>query len=218
MMRIALLIGSTVLMASACSVGPGPVPDVPPPALAAVNLETDRAVLQTVLDDLIRPEASRLGSAPAPSVIAYDRAVPICSPIRPVVNRLGCIRNWHLQSLGNPALPPGVLMFEGLVTPTQRAQLVGAFWKRNEVSHPLPVGAINGATMVEPGDRETQPTRLDFARGIVSFSAPAYGADGQALVYADYRCGELCGYGWFVLLERRTGGWHITGHRGLWVS
>ena len=216
-MRIVFLIGSAILMASACSVDPGPAPDVPPAARSVMNQETDGAVLQTVLDDMIRPEASRLGPAPAASVIAYDRTVPICS-IELVVNRLGCIRTSNLQALGNAASPPEVLMFEGLVTPTQRAQLVGAFWKRNEVSHPLPVGAISGATILAPGDLESQPTRLDFARGIVSFSAPAYGGDGQALVYADYRCGELCGYGWFVLLERQTGGWHIKGHRGLWVS
>jgi hypothetical protein len=216
MMRIVLLIGSAVLMGAACSVGPGPVPDVLPPALAGMNSETDGAVLQTVLDDMIRPEASRLGHVPV-SVIAYDRTVPICS-IKLPEYRFGCIRTWNLQTLGNPALRPGVLMFEGLVTPTQRAQLVGAFWKRNEASHPLPVGAINGATMVAPGDRESEPTGFDFARGIVSFSAPAYGGGGLALVYADYRCGQLCGYGWFVLLERQTGVWHIKGHRGLWVS
>ena len=215
-MRNVLLIGSAI-MASACSVGPGPVPDVPSPAPVAVNLETDGAVLQAVLDDMIRPEASRLGKAPAPSVIAYDRTVPICSSSL-VVSHIGCIRTWNIQALSNPASPPGVLMFEGLLTPTQRAQLAGAFWKRNEVSHPLPVGAIHGATMVAPGGRESPLTQLDFSRGIVSFSAPAYGGDGQALVYADYRCGELCGYGWLVLLERQADGWHIEGHRGLWVS
>jgi hypothetical protein len=182
-----------------------------------MDQETDGAVFQTVLDDMIRPEASRRRPATPDSLIAYDRTVPICS-IRLVVNRLGCIRIWDLQALGNPASPPGVLMFEGLVTPIQRARLVGAFWNRNEVSHPLPVGAISGVTIAAPGGRESQPTHLDFARGIVNFSAPAYGGDGQALVYADYRCGEVCGYGWFVLLERRTGGWHVKGHRGLWVS
>lgn len=217
MMRIVLLIGSAAVVASACSVDPGPPPDVPPPASAAVNLEPDGAVLQAALDGMIRPEVRRLGSASAPLVLVDERTVPICSS-RPVETHLRCIRTWNLQAFSSPASPAEVVMFDGLVTPAQRAQLAGAFWKRNEVSHPIPVGAIKGATMVAPDAREREPAQLDLARGIVSFSAPAYGGDGHALVYADYRCGELCGYGWLVLLEHHTGGWHIKGHRGLWVS
>lgn len=109
-------------------------------------------------------------------------------------------------------------MFEGQLTPSQRVQLASAFLQRNEDSHPIPEGAITNEPMVTPRHFDAQPSPLEATRGIVSFSAPAYGGDGLALVYAVYRCGELCGYGWFVLLKRRPGGWDVVGHRGLWVS
>ena len=185
---------------------------------ATVNLETDGVVLQAVVDEMIRPQASRLGPGPAPVVIAIDSTVPVCLPSTPLGNPVGCMSNWHLQALADPLAPPGALMFEGQLTPSQRVQLASALLKRNDTSHPIPNGAITNATMVAPRDIEGQRPRLDATRGIVSFSAPAYGGDALALVYAVYRCGELCGYGWFVLLERRPGGWDVVAHRGLWVS
>jgi hypothetical protein len=56
------------------------------------------------------------------------------------------------------------------------------------------------------------------ARGFAGFSLPAYSAGGQAVVYAFYLCGNVCGYGWFVLLRHGAAGWEIQAADMLWVS
>jgi len=186
--------------------------------VVVVDLEADASVFQAVLDNMIRPEAGRIGPAPPAVVLALDRTVSVCSPVTPVVNHLGCIRNWEVQAFAGTVFPPRAPLFEDVLTPIQRAQLTGAFWRRNQRSHLLPVGALNNATIVAPAEIERRKQRSDAATGVVSFSVPAHGGDGQALVYATYRCGQLCGYGWFVLLEGRQNLWHVVSHRGMWVS
>jgi hypothetical protein len=51
-----------------------------------------------------------------------------------------------------------------------------------------------------------------------SLLGPAHSGQGQALVYATCVCGGLCGYGWFFLLEQRSGEWRVQSVYMLWIS
>ena len=49
-----------------------------------------------------------------------------------------------------------------------------------------------------------------------TFSRPGYSSQDQALVYATYQTSQ--GQGWFFLLERRAGEWHVQGVAPVWMS
>jgi hypothetical protein len=73
---------------------------------------------------------------------------------------------------------------------------------------------LDTARLREESQRLSSPDALGFA----GFSHPAYLPGGRAVVYAFYLCGNVCGYGWFVLLQRRDSGWGIEATHPLWVS
>jgi hypothetical protein len=57
------------------------------------------------------------------------------------------------------------------------------------------------------------------ASGIVTWSRAGFNADGtQALFYVGYRCGELCGTGRYVVMEKKNGNWVTGTDIAVWVS
>jgi hypothetical protein len=57
------------------------------------------------------------------------------------------------------------------------------------------------------------------ASGIVAWSRVGFNADGtQALFYEGYRCGELCGSGRYVVMQKKNGSWTIGTAIVVWVS
>lgn len=57
------------------------------------------------------------------------------------------------------------------------------------------------------------------ARSYLSISRPAYSPDRQhALVSLGSHCGELCGSGHLIELERTSNGWRIVRSVGTWIS
>jgi hypothetical protein len=62
-------------------------------------------------------------------------------------------------------------------------------------------------------EQRAEVTRREFARtrGFASFALPAFASNGQAVVYAQYICGGLCGTMWYFLLEKSSKGWRVVG-------
>jgi hypothetical protein len=57
------------------------------------------------------------------------------------------------------------------------------------------------------------------ASGVISFSRVGFdsGMD-EAMVYASFVCGGLCGEGWHYTLKKRRGKWEVTSRQMIWVS
>ena len=61
--------------------------------------------------------------------------------------------------------------------------------------------------------------RFPGSTGNLGFSRVGFSADGtQALFYASNRCGELCGGGEYVVMDRREGRWVIEKEIQMWIS
>jgi hypothetical protein len=61
--------------------------------------------------------------------------------------------------------------------------------------------------------------RFPDASGIIRFSRVGYSDDGrEAAVAVSYSCGQLCGRGSIVVLEKRDGVWRVRSSRMNWVS
>jgi len=153
-------------------------------------------------------------------VVLLEKTVPICSPTILGADRpLGCIRRWQVQGFANkPPLPSPPMFSEWLSLP-RRALLAGAFWSRNEQSHTLPVASVRDVIWFAPSDvARVVGGESNHTAGIAGFSAPAYSGDGYALLFAKYRCGELCEYSWFLLLERQGEQWQVLSQKMVGVS
>ena len=61
--------------------------------------------------------------------------------------------------------------------------------------------------------------RFPGSPGVLGFSRVGFSADGmQALFFASGECGELCGSGGYVVMERRGGRWVIDKEIETWIS
>ena len=61
--------------------------------------------------------------------------------------------------------------------------------------------------------------RFPGSTGILGFSRVGFGAGGtQALFFVSRKCGELCGGGEYVVMERRDGRWVIEKEIETWIS
>jgi hypothetical protein len=61
--------------------------------------------------------------------------------------------------------------------------------------------------------------RFPGSPGIITFSRVAFSEDGtQALFYLSNHCGELCGTGMYVVMEKRDGSWAIEKEIEMWIS
>jgi hypothetical protein len=57
------------------------------------------------------------------------------------------------------------------------------------------------------------------SQGILAFSRVGFSADGtQGFFYLSNRCGELCGGGWYVVMEKQNGSWAMAREIENWVS
>ena len=61
--------------------------------------------------------------------------------------------------------------------------------------------------------------RFPGSPGIMTFSRVGFSEDGtQALFYLSNHCGELCGGGMYVVMEKRNGTWAIERELEMWIS
>jgi hypothetical protein len=54
---------------------------------------------------------------------------------------------------------------------------------------------------------------------VLQFSNIAFNRErSRALIYFDWHCGNLCGFGNMVLLKKTKGGWVVEDYLGGWIS
>jgi hypothetical protein len=169
----------------------------------------DVAVFKAVIDQKIRPEAERFAPKDRPPgvlpLIVFDRTLAVCGPERSVIPAAtGC-----LMQIEIPLLDFGIAM--GSAT---RRELQQAITARNAKSVPFPSSRLESIIPMAP-EKRAEVERREFARtrGMVSFALPAFASNGQAVVYARYHCGGLCGTNWYFLLEKSSNGWRVIDER-----
>lgn len=181
----------------------------------------DASVYQAVLAHTIRPELERLtrGSLPSnPPVLVANRTTALCEPPPAKPARQGCLGDSVFDPLeGGPRIRE--LAFADSLDDITRAALIVALRERNRVTAQFPAGRLRGVVAVQSDQLEAARKRYEGRTlGYAAFSVPAYSEDGQALVYATYFCGALCGKGWLFLLQQVDGAWTVHSARMLWIS
>jgi hypothetical protein len=186
----------------------------------AARAADDLQVYSAVVAATIRPVITRRpGSVEGSEVVALlvsDRTVAACEEPRP--RETPCLRPEQLRALSPAA--PGEPIFGTLLTAAARTAVSNSFIQSNTQSRALPIWKAAGIVLIDPARLREESARLSTpgAPGFAAFSTPAYTNDGQAVVYASYFCGNVCGYGWFVLLKRDNGKWQVQTTHMLWIS
>lgn len=160
------------------------------------------AVYQAVLDSVVMPSYPK-SSADAPPLIVMAETAHMCdaSPLKPLAG-VGCLERARIAA------------------PFLTGELARAFFGRNSGRYQVPM--LDGASalvaaaalprVLRPADSPSQPPWFR-----VVFSSPGFDS-GRAVVYVSVTCGNLCGEGSLVLLERRNDKWQVADVRLLWVS
>ena len=74
-----------------------------------------------------------------------------------------------------------------------------------------------GDYQLQPMDFE--PTEEDRVVAALKFSRVVFNKDKtKACYYYEEYCGRLCGYGYFVFVERSGGTWKLKAKHQLWIS
>jgi hypothetical protein len=177
-------------------------------AQAAEDLQVHTAVLTLT----IRPEVARLrgagGTDEVPTVFLANRTVALCGA--PRAREMPCIRPEEVGALS---------AFDRFLAAAAGTAIRESFTERNSQSRPLPPWGRPDVVMLDAAGLRRESERLSSpgASGFAGFSAPAY-AGTHAVVYAFYLCGNICGYGWLVLLNRSDSGWQVQATHLLWAS
>ena len=173
----------------------------------------DIAVFKAVIDQKIRPEAERFAPKDRPPgvlpLITYDRTLALCGPEGSVIPAMGCLMAEEIP----------LLDFGRTIGSATRRELQQATASRNAKSVPFPSSSLESIIPMVPDQRAEVTTReAARTRGRVSFALPAYATNGQAVVYARYICGGLCGISWYFLLEKSASGWRVIDEKVVGVS
>jgi hypothetical protein len=198
-MRIVFLV-ATLLTAWAQSPNPGQ---------ATVR---DLAVFRAAIEQRVRP-AARLaqGQTSGPWLVLFDITYRLCDKN---VTRW-CISSDVLNRL------------EAWSPNRDNPSLYREFVRRNStvltIANPdAGASILESSAALEGLDDDTFwvqfRTQYPGTLGWVRFSAPVYGDEGDAVVYAVYACGALCAEGWLVHLVADGSGWHVTNWTLVWDS
>ena len=168
----------------------------------------DIAVFKAVLDQKVRPEAEQFAPKDRPPgvlpLIVSDRTLSRCGPEGAAIPAFGCILRDTEQALD----------FGRAITPAVREEFRQALVTRNTVSVAFPIASVGEVIPISPEKRaEVLKATERRTRGFASFALPAYASNGQAVVFARYTCGGLCGIGWYFLLDRSPAGWRVVAQR-----
>ena len=213
--------GGLVLLA-ACQVVNDPLPPVPPPGQVSqvVLIPDDRAVIQALLDDLLRPRiTAELSLArasqtetdlPSPLFLVFDHSAALCDSrgipppprLRPR-GRINCLTRYWLAV----RQPPWVGNKEA-------AQFVA----RNFGSVPIQNAAIAPDVAFIPSSIDDYRRLQEITRpypypkpGVLLLSLPSYPTENSAIIAYD-RFSDSDGG--FVRLEKTDGRWTISDRRG----
>jgi len=81
------------------------------------------------------------------------------------------------------------------------------------------VDSIQLDSLFKKGDWLAYYKQYPGASGVVTWSRVGFNAEGtQALFYEGYRCGELCGTGHHIVMEKKNGSWMLGPDIVVWVS
>lgn len=182
---------------------PNPAPDA-----------EQQAILQALSrgDTALRPQSSSLsGGIPhPPTVTLSDASVVICEGSLPLVP-------------DNPPCPHVAAIvaadWDNRIPRKLREELVLA----NRTSRPIADPAIAGVMLRPAAEvrKSMSNARLEEVGGpsYARVSRAVLSDDGErALIYVDYRCGNLCGAGFIYDLVRDGDGWRLQQSLGLWIS
>lgn len=190
---------------------------------AGPDRSADLGVYTATLEQTIRPRAvsergARARTDPFP---VADRTVANCGPANEP-RYLNCVPQGRLRSRFMLDAPTEPQVFGDLLLRADRALLAASFDGALEHSEALPRWDSSRVRLLdEAGLREQSEALRSSSPGAVgyaSFSRPAYSPSGQAVLFATYTCGGLCGYGWLILLRQGPGGWEVQAAHVLWMS
>jgi hypothetical protein len=173
----------------------------------------DAAIMRAALDAVVRPEMARLErretSAP---LLIVDRTIAICPS--EYQRQMGCLSQESYAGIAKLATA-----FKNDLPEPARTEIRQSFLSRNKSSVVISPRAIAGVTVASPADILAQYDE-NTGRGTLHSkpSLPGLSSDGRAIVYVDFWCGNTCGYGWFVLLEKTADDWRVVAKQMLWVS
>jgi hypothetical protein len=93
---------------------------------------------------------------------------------------------------------------------------------RRSFDHGIDYELVDSAqldSIFKSGDWPAYYKQFPGSQGILALSRVGFSADGtQSLFYVTNRCGGLCGAGFYVVMEKRDGGWAIVKEIETWVS
>lgn len=182
----------------------------------------DAAIYQTIVAHTIRPEMEKVSAGsrlPArPPLLIFDHTLATCDSTIAQQREVGCIDDLVFDALeGGPRIRE--LVFADLLGASARTALVKDLRQRNlQPAWFPPASVFNAITFRAEELSATLARHKGRTIGYAAFSVPAYSGDGQALVYATYFCGSLCGKGWLLLLHQVDGAWTVQSARMLWIS
>jgi len=176
----------------------------------------DAAIMRAAIDGVIRPEVARLERREASTpVLIFDRTISICPDDKSHPRDLGCLgqdarfsdiaklSTVFMNDLGEPA----------------RVEIRTSFLARNKSNVMIRPEAVAGIIVSAPADigaKYNDQTGRGAPHATVSM--PGLSSDGRAILYLSYWCGNVCGYGWFVLLKKAPDGWQVVAKQRLWIS
>lgn len=168
----------------------------------------DPLVLQAVLEYSFIPEVKRMiGStvSGAVLVLVVDHSIPLCKRRE---QGMPCRIPEAWQTLLIPNAPRG---WAGLIDNDEtRRSLVASLEARNGEAHALRLIDAPAVVLISSDNREKALQEYQGRTfGSVSLSVPGYSADGHAIVYGSYACGNMCGDSWLFVLERIADQWRV---------
>ena len=170
--------------------------------------DSDLAIFRTILRETIRPaHIERSGAKGKDERIAvFDHTMAWCK--ESAFGRWAlCMQSDDIR-LNVPTQKDSDQVFGNQLSPSDRLAVAAEFNVRNERSVHLPkwdgkeISLIDQSTLRRQSEAGSSATYAGFSR-------PGYIAGGRAIVYAYYHCGNLCAYGWLVLLRQGASAWEV---------
>jgi len=168
----------------------------------------DAAILRAAIDG-VRPQM-RLEQRPSTTLLIFDRTIAICPSGQSYPREMGCLGS-EISRLSTA--------FKNDLQEPVRAEMRRSFLELNKSSVGVPPQAIAGVAIATPAEIASK-FDPNTGRGAlhVTVSMPGKSSDGGAIVYVSYWCGNLCAYGWFVLVQKTADGWRAVANELLWIS
>jgi hypothetical protein len=175
----------------------------------------DAAIIGAAVDGVVRPQMAQAGQRETPLLI-FDRTIAVCPTDKSHPREMGCLSR---DQEGLTELSRLSTAFKDDLQEPARTEIRASFLERNKSNVMIPREAVVGVVIATPAEIASK-FDPSTGRGALhaTFSMPGKSSDGRAVVYVSYWCGNLCAYGWLVLLTKTADRWRIVASELLWVS